>query len=193
MAELLRVHGYAATSIQQLAHAAEVPVGSIYHHFPGGKREVAAAALRQSGAAYILLLQVLLDRHTDLPTGIEEAFTAAAEDMESVGWANMCPVATVTGEVAEAEPALRETGAEVIESWLDHGVQYFAERGLHEHDARALMSALLSALQGGFLLARGQQSKAPLITAGRAVASFAATLPITAPVSNEDRPAQDDY
>ena len=95
MAELLRVQGYAATGIQQLAAAAQAPTGSIYHHFRGGKREVAAAALRESGAAYIQLLPLLLDRHSDLATAIEAAFEAAADDIANTGWANMCPVGTV--------------------------------------------------------------------------------------------------
>ena len=51
MAELLRVQGFAATGLQPLARAAQAPIGSIYHHFRGGKREIVAAALRQTGAA----------------------------------------------------------------------------------------------------------------------------------------------
>ena len=81
MWELLRVQGYAATGIQQLAQVAQAPTGSIYHHFRGGKREVAAAALRESGAAYIQLLPLLLDQHADLPTAIDAAFAAAADDI----------------------------------------------------------------------------------------------------------------
>jgi AcrR family transcriptional regulator len=88
MAELLRVQGYAATGLQQLARAAHAPTGSIHHHFPGGKREIAAAALRQAGAAYIQLLPMLLDEHADLATAIETAFTAAADDIANTGWAN---------------------------------------------------------------------------------------------------------
>src|SRR5215472_15526529 len=181
MWELLRMQGYAATGIQQLAQAAEAPIGSIYHHFPGGKRAVAAAALRESGAAYIQLLPMLLDRHADLPTAIEEAFAAAAEDVANTGWANMCPVGTVAGEIADTEPELREVAAEVIASWVDTGSRYLASRGLSETDARAAMYALLTALEGGFLLARAQHAVDPLLAAGRAVSAYIATLPVAAP------------
>lgn len=179
MAELLRVQGYAATGIQQLARAAEAPTGSIYHHFRGGKREVAAAALRQTGAVYIQLLPMLLDEHADLAAGVEAAFAAAAEDIENTGWANMCPVGTVTGEIADSEPELREVAAEVISSWVDEGTRYLAGRGLSEMNARALTYALLSALEGAFILARGQRSTEPLLAAGRAMAAYVAALPIT--------------
>ena len=178
MAELLRVQGYAATGVQQLARAAKAPTGSIYHHFRGGKREVAAAALRQTGAVYIQVLPTLLDKHADLATGVEAAFAAAAEDMEGTGWANMCPVVTVTGEIADTEPELREVAAEVLASWVDEGTRYLAGRGLSEADARALTYALVSALEGAFILARGQRSREPLLAAGRAMGAYTATLPI---------------
>jgi len=180
MWELLRVQGYAATGIQQLAQVAQAPTGSIYHHFRGGKREVAAAALRESGAAYIQLLPLLLDRHGDLATAIEAAFEAAAEDMANTGWANMCPVVTVAGEIADTEPELRQVAAEVIASWADTGSRYLARRGLSQADARAAMYALLAALEGGFVLARAQRSAEPLLAAGRAVAAYIATMPAAA-------------
>jgi AcrR family transcriptional regulator len=180
MAELLRVQGYAATGLQQLAQAAQAPIGSIYHHFRGGKREVAAAALRQAGAAYIQLLPMLLDQHADLPTAIAAAFAAAADDIANTGWANMCPVATVAGEIADTEPELRQAAAEVIASWIEDGTAYLARRGLSEADARAAMYALLTALEGGFLLARTQRTTQPLLAAGRAVAAYVATLPVSA-------------
>ena len=180
MAELLRVQGYAATGIQQLARAAGTPTGSIYHHFRGGKREVAAAALRESGAAYIQLLPLLLDQHADLPTAIDAAFAAAADDIANTGWANMCPVATVASEIADTEPELRQVAAEVIASWADTGSRYLARRGLSQADARAAMHALLAALEGGFLMARAQRSAEPLLAAGRAVSAYIATMPVAA-------------
>jgi AcrR family transcriptional regulator len=180
MWELLRVQGYAATGVQQLAQVAGAPTGSIYHHFRGGKREVTAAALRESGAAYIQLLPLLLDRHAGLATAIEAAFEAAAEDMANTGWANMCPVVTVAGEIADTEPELRQIAAEVIASWIEEGSRYLASRGLSPADARAAMYALLAALEGGFLLARAQRTAEPLRAAGRAVSAYIATLPVTA-------------
>jgi len=180
MWELLRVQGYAATGLQQLARAAQAPIGSIYHHFRGGKREVAAAALRDSGAAYIQLLPMLLDRHADLPAAIDAAFAAAADDMAATGWANMCPVGTVAGEIADTEPELRQVAAEVIASWVDEGTGYLASRGLSRTDARAAMYALLTALEGGFLLARAQRTTEPLLAAGHAISAYIATMPVAA-------------
>jgi hypothetical protein len=92
----------------------------------------------------------------------------------------MCPVATVTGEIADTEPELREVAAEVMASWINEGSDYLAKRGLSKTDARAAMYALLTALEGGFLLARGQRSAEPLLAAGHAISAYVATLPVAA-------------
>ncbi|MGK8524423.1 TetR/AcrR family transcriptional regulator [Nocardia asteroides] len=167
MAELMRTQGYAGTSVKQITVAAQAPMGSLYHHFPGGKPQIAAAALRASGAAYIQLLPLLLDPHDDLRSAIPAAFAAAAEQIEQTGWINMCPVGTVAGEVADCEPELREVAAEVITSWIEEGAGYFVRRGVPAPDARELILAVLTALEGAFVLSRTLRSTEPLHAAGR--------------------------
>ena len=151
MTELLRRQGYGSTGMKQLVAASGAPIGSLYHHFPGGKREIAAEALRTSGAVYIQLVPLLLDPYDDLPAGIGAFFSRRRRH----GWhwlGNMCPVGTVTGEVADVEPALREVAAEVIGGWIEDATTYFVGRGLGRDDARELTHAVLAALEGGFVL-----------------------------------------
>ncbi|MFE0750940.1 TetR/AcrR family transcriptional regulator [Gordonia sp. NPDC058843] len=176
MTELLRRQGYAATGIKQVVDAAGAPIGSIYHHFSGGKRDVAAAALRQSGAAYGELVGMLLAPHDDIAEGIEAAFVSAADTMADTGWLNMCPVATVAGEIADTEPALRTVAAEVIDAWVEQGTALYLSRGLTEPDAHALILAVVASLEGAFILARTQRSTAPVLAAGRAMGAYARAL-----------------
>ena len=176
MTELLRRQGYAATGIKQVVEAAGAPIGSIYHHFGGGKRDVAAAALRTSGAAYGELVGMLLAPHDDIAEGIQAAFASAADTIAETGWLNMCPVGTVAGEVADTEPALREVAAEVIDAWVEQGTALYRTHGLPESDARALMFAVVSALEGAFILARTQRSTEPLHAAGAAMGAYARAL-----------------
>ena len=42
---LFRRQGYAATGVNQILESAEVKAGSLYHHFPDGKQELAAAVV----------------------------------------------------------------------------------------------------------------------------------------------------
>jgi hypothetical protein len=117
-----------------------------------------------------------MDPYPDLRTAVGAFFTAAAEDIERSGWANMCPIGTVVGELTDNEAGLRSVAAEVAGSWISQGTGYFLRYGLAETTARHLVIAMLGALEGAFLLSRALHSAEPLHTAGEAMAAHAETL-----------------
>ncbi len=168
-AELMRRKGYGAVGMKDIAAASGAPIGSLYHHFRGGKVQIAREALINAGAAYALLIPSIVDEHTDLGSAIEAVFTQAADDMASTGFANMCPVASVAAEVADTVEELRETSASVFQGWVDGGTAYFHGRGLDEPRARELTLVLIGALEGAFVLARTLRDTEPLLAAGRAL------------------------
>ena len=120
-AELLRNQGYAATGIKQIVERAGAPFGSIYHHFPGGKQQVSAEAIRRSGAEYAGVLPLAFAEAPDLIGGIRRYFELAAEHLEESDFADACPIATVALEVASTNEPLREATADVFTSWQEYG------------------------------------------------------------------------
>ncbi|AGB23046.1 transcriptional regulator [Mycobacterium sp. JS623] len=169
-AELMRHKGYGAVGMKDIAQASGAPIGSLYHHFPRGKIQIAREALTNAGAAYALLIPSIVDSYDDLGAAIDAVFTQAAEDMAGTGFANMCPVASVAAEIADTVEELRETSAAVFQGWVDGGSAYFASRGLDPSQARAVTLALIGALEGAFVLGRTLRSAEPLLAAGRALA-----------------------
>jgi hypothetical protein len=107
--------------------------------------------------------------HLELGAGIRAAFAQAADDMESTGYANMCPVSTVAGEVANSDETLRLAAASVFGDWITLGRMYFHGRGLAEDRAEEVVIAIICSLEGAFVMARTLRSKAPLLAAGRAL------------------------
>jgi AcrR family transcriptional regulator len=169
-AELMRHKGYSAVGMKDIAAASGAPIGSLYHHFRGGKVQIAREALINAGHAYALLIPSIVDAYTDLGEAIDAAFTQAAEDMAGTGFANMCPVASVAAEIADTVEELRETSASVFQNWVDGGSDYFASRGLGPSQAREVTLALIATLEGAFVLARTLRSTEPLLAAGRVLA-----------------------
>jgi AcrR family transcriptional regulator len=169
-AELMRHKGYGAVGMKDIAEASGAPIGSLYHHFRGGKVQIAREALINAGHAYALLIPSIVDSYTDLGDAIDAVFTQAAEDMAVTGFANMCPVASVAAEVADTVEELRETSATVFQGWVDGGSAYFAARGLDASHAREVTLALIGALEGAFVLARTLRNTEPLVAAGHALA-----------------------
>ncbi|BBY77742.1 putative transcriptional regulator, TetR family protein [Mycolicibacterium parafortuitum] len=169
-AELMRRKGYAGVSMKDLAEAAGAPIGSLYHHFRGGKVQIAREALTNAGLAYGLLIPTVVDGYTDLGAAIDGVFTQAARDMADTGFANMCPVVSVAGEVADTVEELRSATRDIFTAWIDGGAAYFTSRGLDEPLARQVTTALIAGLEGAFLLARAIRDTAPLLATGATMA-----------------------
>ncbi|MCK0175384.1 MULTISPECIES: TetR/AcrR family transcriptional regulator [Mycobacteriaceae] len=166
-AELMRRRGYGAVGMKDIAAASGAPIGSLYHHFRGGKVQIAREALINAGAAYALLIPSVVDGYTDLGAALQGVFEQAAQDMAATGFANMCPIASVAAEIADTVEELREATAGVFTGWLDGGTAYFTTRGLAPARAREVTVALVAALEGAFVLARTLRDVEPLLAAGR--------------------------
>lgn len=167
---LLRTQGYAATGLKQVVAEARATVGSLYHHFPGGKDQLAAEALRQAGSGYQLIVEAVLDAAPDLATGVRDSFIGAADLLAASDYADACPIATVAAEVANSNEPLRVVTGEIFEGWvavLDHRLR---AEGIEPAEARELALAYLAALEGGFLLARASRSTAPMEAIGGLIA-----------------------
>lgn len=169
-AELMRHKGYAGVGMKDIAEASGAPIGSLYHHFRGGKVEIAREALTNAGIAYGLLIPSIVDAYTDLGAAVEGLFTQAAGDMAQTGFANMCPVASVAGEISDTVEELRTATRDIFTGWIEGGTAYFVSRGLDETLGRQVTLAIVGALEGAFLLARAMRDAEPLLAAGRTMA-----------------------
>ena len=167
-AELFRRQGYAGTGIKHIAAHADATLGSIYHFFPGGKDQLADEVLRTAGSFFLALYEAIAAAAPDLPSGVRDFFAGAAETLETTGYADACPIATVAGDIASTNPLLRETTAEVFESWLTALAQDAVEAGIAPEQARPLALSVLALLEGAFLLSRSLRSLEPMVACGEA-------------------------
>ena len=165
-ADLLRRQGYASTGVNQIVRTAKAPLGSLYHHFPGGKEELGAAAIRRSGALYELLIPAVFDSAPDLVTAVRLFFEGAAAHLEDSEYEDACPIATVSLEVSSTSDTMREACADVFGSWIAAGLPRFTAAGLDEATSRQLVIGMIAALEGAFVLARATQTIEALHVAG---------------------------
>lgn len=169
-AELFRVSGYHATSVKEIVERAHAPFGSMYHHFPGGKEELGAAAIMASGLAYGDLIDLFFgDTATDLVDATAAFFAGAAWTLTETDYADACPIATVALEVASTNEELRLAAATVFETWVERAAERFAQHGIPRAEAPHLARTVIMLLEGGFLLSRTSRSTLPLDDAARTV------------------------
>ncbi len=165
-AELFRRQGYTGTGVKQIVTEASTPFGSMYHHFPGGKEQLGAEAIRSSGALYGLLVGAVLDPAPDLETGVREFYRLAGVHLEESGWADACPIATVALEVSSASEPMRAACADVFEGWLQTAIPQFTRHGFAPDRARELAIAFVCQLEGAFVLCRAMRTTEALDVAG---------------------------
>src|ERR1700759_4159737 len=110
MARLLRDQGYTATGRAQLLAESGVSNGSLYHHFPGGMEELAAAALEASGAVVAETLRDALASAPDTGHGLGRFLDIAGGATTGQRCAG-CPIAPTALESPIISPRLREAAA----------------------------------------------------------------------------------
>lgn len=159
-AELFRRHGYTGTGLKTVVAEAGAPFGSLYHHFPGGKQQLAGEVIRTSGAFFQALVSAVYDEQGTTVDSVWAVFAGAAQTLEQTDYEDACPIATVALEVASTDEVLRQATAEVFTSWTDA----LTERLDGDRD-RAL--GVISALEGAFVLSRALRSTEPMYAAGR--------------------------
>lgn len=175
-ARLFRRNGFNGTALKDIAAESAAPWGSLYHHFPGGKTELGAAAIRESGAGYRRLITKVLDDADDPLAGLLEFFVLAADVLEASDYADGCPVATTALDTASSNEAVREACADVFSDWLAL-IAEVLEPGFGERAPR-LATTGLCLLEGAFTLSRTLRSTRPMHDAA---AELGVLLGVTTP------------
>ena len=161
---LLAQGGFQATSFGALLKHAKAPRGSIYHHFPGGKNQVIAAAIDLAGARAVALVESLRGLSA---ADIIAAFVGAWRSvLEMSDFGAGCSALAVT--VSADAPELIDRAGTVFRSWRATIADVFESSGLGPEQARALGTMMLAACEGAVVLCRAERSFEPLdVVAGQ--------------------------
>jgi TetR/AcrR family transcriptional repressor of lmrAB and yxaGH operons len=152
-ASLLRQRGYAATSTTDILCVAGVTTGSLYHHFPGGKEDLAIAALQASADTVQNALEAAL---SGAPT-TAAALTQWLARLAAALHANLrdgCPIAPTALESAHASDRIRTTAANAFDRWITTISHSLIAEGRPGPQARTTAVAVLALVEGALLLSR---------------------------------------
>lgn len=159
---LLQRQGYNATGLNEIIARSGAPKGSLYFHFPGGKQELAAAAIEHSGALLGSAIATILTAEEDVGKGLTVLIDALTAALRASDYRDGCPIATVALETAGESELLSESAAGVFDSWLDAIAGRLRAEGLTRARAGRRALHVLSAIEGALILARARRDPAPL-------------------------------
>src|SRR4051812_11778728 len=156
-ADMIRRRGLNATSIREVAKHAGTPLGSTYHYFPGGKRELATEAVRFAGDT---VSRMLAKRLRAGPVDGLRAFLALWRDiLTSTDFQAGCPVLAVSIE-EPADDAVRTAAADAFTTWETQLAEALREHGVDT--AEQLATLVVAAAEGAVAMCRAQRSTQPL-------------------------------
>ncbi len=161
---LLRTQGYAATGLNQVMAEADAPRGSMYFHFPGGKVELAAAAVDRFAARATARMHEILAEHDTVADAVAAIFDGYVEHLDRTAYAEGCAVATVALDAASTHPLLADATGKALREWtgvLDAALQ---AEGRTADEAHGLATLVIAGIEGTIVMARGEQSTEPIAT-----------------------------
>jgi TetR/AcrR family transcriptional repressor of lmrAB and yxaGH operons len=161
--KLLQTQGYHGTGLNQILAEADAPRGSMYFHFPGGKEELAVAALGKSAAWVTQALETALERAgNDVAAGLRSVIEMFARQLERSHFAEGCPFATVALESSALPKSLRQACGEAFDHWQALLTQRVRAIEPDKKCAATLATLILAAIEGGMVLAKAQADATPL-------------------------------
>ena len=170
--ESLRRRGVAGMSFTDVLNASGAARGAIYHHFPGGKAQLVAAAAERNG-------RDVRARFASLPAAspqhVVAAFLAAVRPVVEASTAGAgCAVAAVaigsdgSNDGSNDSGASQLAAAHAFTSWIEALASRLAAAGLAAGEATDLAATLITLLEGAHILCRAVGTLEPFDQAARA-------------------------
>lgn len=156
-ARMLRRRGYRAMTLVDVVDEGGLPRGSIYHHFPGGKPELAIEALSWTNESVVAAIAEVL-RTASTPNDIVAGvFSLQARELESSGFEDGCWFATTALELRTDDDHLAAALDVRFQQWQAALAAAFDRTGVPSDEGIGPTGAaqlLIAALEGGLIRAR---------------------------------------
>jgi TetR/AcrR family transcriptional repressor of lmrAB and yxaGH operons len=162
---LLRRQGYAATGLNQVVGEADAPKGSMYFHFPGGKEELAAAAVDRFADAMTARLVEVLERAPTVADAVSDLFDSYIAYMARVDFRDGCAVATVALDEAATHDLLGAAASRALRSWVDTLAGALEAEGRRRDEAHGLATVVIATIEGTVMMSKGERSTEPFAVA----------------------------
>jgi TetR/AcrR family transcriptional repressor of nem operon len=164
---LMRKHGYGATGLQEILHAAGVPKGSFYHHF-GSKEGFTAAVIERYVALEAMHVKTVLGNTRQAPLRrlrryFEELIQMAGQSAPISG----CLLGSLSLEVAEASPLLQNCLSFSFTQWqaaIASVLREAVEKGELPESTKpdSLAGFVLNSWEGALLRSQSDKNDVPV-------------------------------
>ncbi len=154
MVDALRNRGYHGVGINDLLEAAQTPKGVLYHHFPGGKSELAVKAIESVAEQLGVGLEKIIQRAADPVEAMTQWMDSAQKTLQKSNFHAGCPLATIALESTEQDDEIREALNNAFALLRSKIARVLGSVGMADRSARATSALIVSAYEGALLQSR---------------------------------------
>jgi len=159
-ASLIRSRGVSASSLADVLADSKAPRGSIYHHFPEGKRQLAEDAIQWTSERVLAHLRAASPTS---PSDVLERFIDLwRQVVVSSGGSAGCVVAGVAIDTVAGETGLMEVVRAAFRSWAALLAEQLEAAGVPSHRATPIAVTTLAGMEGALILCRAERNVKPL-------------------------------
>jgi TetR/AcrR family transcriptional repressor of lmrAB and yxaGH operons len=159
-ASLIGQHGMNATSFSDVLADSGAPRGSIYHHFPEGKRQLSECAMRLTSDQVLAYLRA--STATTSHDVLRHFMALFRQVVVASGGAAGCAIAGVTIDVTDDEDDLLLVAREAFQSWVSLLATLLEDTGVPATKAHGVAVISIASVEGGLILCRAEGSDEPL-------------------------------
>jgi TetR/AcrR family transcriptional regulator, lmrAB and yxaGH operons repressor len=158
--KLFRQFGYEGVTLTKISHATGLGKASLYHHFPGGKAEMATVALAEVNQWLEAKMLPILDAEQDRsPIVIFQAMGQETSRFFNSG-KNPCLWAVLAMEET-SDTLFHDEISSALTKWIDAIAQVLISAGVDRKLAQQRGEDAIIAIQGALIVSRGLQNYAP--------------------------------
>jgi len=159
---LIRTRGVNATSFSDVLAESGAPRGSIYHHFPDGKEQLAGEAIRWTSERVLAHQRAC---RATTPAGVLDCFIDMWRQVVlASGGAAGCVVAGVAIDTVAGDRPMIDLVRATFRSWVDLLAEQLVAVGVPSRRASRVAVAVVAGMEGALILCRAEGNSGPLET-----------------------------
>jgi TetR/AcrR family transcriptional repressor of lmrAB and yxaGH operons len=170
--QLMRQSGLSGAGINQIIAHSGAPKGSMYHYFPGGKRQLISEALALYRDSVARGFDVALSSKTKPQEKVQALFGYVAEHLERSRFERGCAVGAVALGLNPESSEMRDEVAAILAFWSEVIARHLPVRSKARRES--LAGLMMSAIEGAYIRGRAARSAAGLREAGDWMAQLVA-------------------
>ncbi len=171
---LFQQRGYYAVGTAEILESAQAPKGSMYHHFPEGKEQIAIEAVTTIRNDVMAMMHKLEAEEHSVAETIRLLAKGMAHWLKASEWREGTMLASTTVGSVPDLPKLHAAIKAAFDEWRQHIVKLLVREGWSKTSALSMAQTLIAAIEGAMILARIDQDERVVLKVAETLATMLA-------------------